>query len=100
MSITDALSALRSAAEDDDAFILAATLNLYNENIRRREGRILYGPEDVRSLFDVMSILIKEKSQGTIEPSRPTKPSPVEMEQIVDVEKAIADEVKRLDRRG
>jgi hypothetical protein len=97
-SIHDALTSLSSAAENDDAFILAAAINLYNENLRRREGRILYHHEDVKRLFDICQTLLTQREIGEIGEKR-TFTNKVEIEHVNDVHKAIEDMAKTVERR-
>jgi hypothetical protein len=88
-TITDALIALDQAMEGDEAFLLAGAVNLYSEAIRSRQGRVLYGPADVRALLGICKTLIQPPETLANQPyerhGRPRAPMPVEREVIMDV---------------
>jgi hypothetical protein len=96
MSILDTLHDLDAATHDDDCFVLAAQINVYNENIRRREGRILYTPADVRALFELLTILMRTKPIKPIAPARNAKPTPSEMVKITDITDSVDEAVREL----
>lgn len=57
-------SILASITADDDenaAFIIAAAFNLYQEAIRKVQGRILLGPQDIRNVLSICAILLREQ---------------------------------------
>jgi hypothetical protein len=58
MNLHETIDAITSAEDADAAFIVAAAINLYSETLRRRHGRRLYGPADVRALFAIMKTLL------------------------------------------
>lgn len=93
-SIIETLHALDAASAHDDAYILAAAINIYSESIRRREGRILYGPVDVQALFTIMSTLIEPKPQAYQPSRRKAQPTEEETAAITDVYEAIQDMTK------
>lgn len=89
MSIQEVIKSLSASEEDDTAFIVAGAINLYSESMRRRVGRILYGPEDVRGLFGILSVLlstsenaVKNDLAKVTSPAR-RKPSETETEVIL-----------------
>ena len=56
--ISTLLATLDSLEDSDTAFITAAAINLYNETLRRKHGRILYGPADVANLAGIIHSLL------------------------------------------
>lgn len=87
MSITESLARLDAASEGDEAFIIAGTINLYSEAIRRRKGRILYGPDDVKALLGMIDRLLNPPEligQSYVPPGRTTAPNPVERDVMLD----------------
>lgn len=87
MSITETLRSLESASEDDAAYIIAAALNVYSESIRRRSGRILYGPGDIKNLLSILSMLLAPPEladQGYHPASRSAEPSDLEKSMLID----------------
>lgn len=86
MTILDTLKALNTAEEADNLFITAATINLYNESIRRIRGQVLYAPTDVRNLLQMLELLLgatkPEVAQFAPKASR-RKLSQTEEEQIL-----------------
>lgn len=58
-SITDLLKGVNDSPDDENkAYILAATFNLYTEAMRRFHGRILLGPGDIRAILDMAHTMI------------------------------------------
>ena len=54
------LQGLAEIEDHDDAFLVAATINLYHEALRRKGGahRCVIGPEDVRCMFTIGHMLL------------------------------------------
>ncbi len=53
------VGALMERAEDFDvAYLFAAGINLHSEAMRRRAGRLLYGPADVQRLLKLIDLVI------------------------------------------
>ena len=52
------LQSLKADEDADVAYLFAATLNLYSEALRRRAGRIMYGPTDVKAVLDIVNTLL------------------------------------------
>lgn len=96
MSLAEVLTTISARTDEDTAFLLAASINLYSESIRRREGRILYTPEDIRRLLGIWDAVTAEVERETdYKPSaRAVEPSKVEAEMISDLSK-----LKRSTRR-
>lgn len=85
--ISEILQSLANREEADAAFILAATINLYSESIRRRAGRILYGPEDAKELLRMVNVLLDAKPMAAssfLPSNKPTEPTSEEREVIMD----------------
>jgi hypothetical protein len=59
-SIREILSSIQSTEDKDQAFIVAATINLYSEANRRLHGRVLFSPSDVRNVLSILQILFEE----------------------------------------
>lgn len=93
MTITDTLRSLETAEDDDAGFLIAATINLYSESIRRRAGRVIWGPGDVKNLLSICKTLLAPPELGD-QDYRPAKtrpePNDVEKEMIADMTKLTA----------
>lgn len=57
-SLSSVLRAVASSEDTDLAFILAGTINLYHETLRRRGSRHLLGPEDIIAINSIIEILL------------------------------------------
>lgn len=100
MSIESDIADLHSAAENDDAFIIAAAINLYNENLRRREGRILYHHGDVQRLFHMCQLLLERTAPPKLAPRERTFATDDEIEKVNDVYQEIEDMTQtKIERR-
>ena len=87
MTIAQILSTISQAEAKDETFLVAAAINLYSESIRRRAGRILYGPADVTALTAIITTLLKAAEiEQTYEPptDRADIPSALELELLND----------------
>lgn len=59
--ITETLASLAHAEDADSAYIIAATINLYSESLRRVGGRVLYGPDDAKALIGIINTFLSVK---------------------------------------
>lgn len=57
-SITELLRGIDSTDDPNKTYVLAATLNLYLETMRRIHGRVLLHPGDVRAVLDMAYTMI------------------------------------------
>jgi hypothetical protein len=89
-SILDTLASLNTAEDSDTALILAGAINLYSESIRRRQGRILYYPSDVRRLLAIADLLLEAAQPEAIAQARSAEPDDAEVATIVN-----PDELRR-----
>lgn len=55
---------ISNANEQDVAFLIAATINLQNETLRRITGEIRYSPNDVLDLFMMIEIAIDKGTRN------------------------------------
>jgi len=83
-SISDLLSSIQAAEDDDSLFIVAAAINLYSEAMRRKTGRILYTVEDVKALGAMCGVLLTHPEPAPIKPTRPVKPTAEEAQAILE----------------
>jgi hypothetical protein len=92
-SIHEAITSLLEGENADSAFIVAAAINIYNDAMRRRHGRLIYGPADVLALFEICKILLDDRSdqRGFAGGSRSARPSAEEEEAILT---AVTDAVE------
>lgn len=60
-SIRSILANLTADDDENAAFLIAAAFNLYQEAIRKVQGRILLGPQDVRNVLQICAILLAEQ---------------------------------------
>lgn len=81
-TITDLLKGVNDNQDDENkAYLLAATFNLYTEAMRRFHGRILLGPGDIRAILDMAYTMI-------VQPPRPIRETPkVEDRDLTSIEK-------------
>lgn len=80
-TITDLLKGVNDNQDDENkAYLLAATFNLYTEAMRRFHGRILLGPGDIRAILDMAYTMI-------VTPPKPVKEVPkVEERELTTIE--------------
>lgn len=64
-TLSELLTNITQGADDDRAYILAAALNLYSESRRRLYGRVLFTPNDIRSLGQITSLLLLDTEVDT-----------------------------------
>jgi hypothetical protein len=57
-SMIEILQNIHLAEDSDSAYIIACTLNLYHENLRRCHGRVLLIPDDVVNVFKILDMLL------------------------------------------
>lgn len=57
-NLSDLLTKITEGADGDRAYILAAAFNLYNESRRRLFGRVLFTPNDVKALGQIINLLL------------------------------------------
>lgn len=57
-NMIEILQNIHLAEDNDSAYIIACTLNLYHENLRRCHGRILLIPDDVVNIFKILDMLL------------------------------------------
>lgn len=73
-TIKEILLELNSAENDNIAFIFAAALNLYTENLRRVHGRVIWTPFDVKSFLSILDVMFREKGpEAQVEAKRQRK---------------------------
>lgn len=68
--ITDVLQFLRHNEDDNISYIVAHTLNLYIENMKRIHGRGKFEIEDVKQLMEVLAILLGEQMTPKLDEGR------------------------------
>lgn len=83
MTIQETLSRLSSAEDDEVAFLVAATINLYTENLRRRCGRVIFSPADVKNLHKILDILLTVENNPSYKPATRAKVSEAELDKIL-----------------
>lgn len=59
-SMTELLRDLDGNEDKDIEFVLAATINLYAEALRRVHGRVLLAPNDVRRILDMAHAMLMQ----------------------------------------
>jgi len=85
--LRETIAKLHESNDADIAFIVAATINLYADSMRRRAGRILFGPSDVRILLEmiVKLITVADISQDYAKtPARSHSPNRTEEKLLID----------------
>ena len=83
MSIAETLTALAESEDTDTCYILAATLNLYSEVLRRKQGRVLYGPADARRLLELCALFLEPAPSEALTPARGNRLDPDEQEHVL-----------------
>lgn len=67
-TITDLLKGVNDNPDDENkAYLLAATFNLYSEAMRRMHGRVLLNAGDVRAILDMAYTMIVQPPKAKIE---------------------------------
>lgn len=59
-SLMDIIKSVNRGADDDVAYVIAVAINAYNESRRRLHGRVLYTPNDVKALLNIVDTLIRD----------------------------------------
>ncbi len=80
--LTDILAAINQAENGDTAFLIAASINLYSEALRRKTGRVLYTPADAENLFTICNMLLHPPMDAIERPRAAAKPTPDEMRSV------------------
>ena len=83
MSIADVLAELAKSEDTDTVYIVAATLNLYTEVMRRKQARVLYGPADARRLLELCSMMLNPPEIEALSPARGNRLDPEETETVL-----------------
>ena len=83
MSIADVLSELAKSEDTDTAFIIAATINLYTETMRRKQGRALYSPADARRLLEICALFLNPPPTEELKPARGNRLDPEETAHVL-----------------
>ena len=83
MTIQDTLARLSVAENDEVAFLVAATINLYTENLRRRAGRTIFSPQDVKNLHQILDLLLNVDLKPTYVPAQRAKVTDAEIDTIL-----------------
>lgn len=84
-TLSQMLHAIDGAADDDVAYITAATVNLYMEALRRISKRILLGPQDIRDILTIVDMITSIKDQGpALAPGRSHQPTEEEGASILE----------------
>ena len=83
MSIADVLSELAKSEDTDTAFIIAATINLYTETMRRKQGRALYSPADARRLLEICALFLNPPPTEELKPARGNRLDPEEQATVL-----------------
>ena len=102
MNLNPNLRAALDEMEDtqDSLYIIACAVNLYSECLRRRAGRVLYGPNDIQKLFEMAKMLLDIQDPGVRPPlAREPEPSEAEIEAIADPFAEIAEMVSTTAQR-
>jgi DNA-directed RNA polymerase specialized sigma24 family protein len=95
MTILRTLDSIASADSDEAAFLTAATINLYTEALRRRAGRVLFTPADVKALDTILKLILNPKTDVEYKPgNRQVGPSPVEQKTILEATERAIDQLK------
>lgn len=95
-NLRDALDELQD--HQDASFVIACAVNLYSECLRRRAGRVLYGPKDVEKLLEMTKMLLDLQDPGTFAPAkRDEKPTEREVDTISDPFTQIAQAAQEID---
>ncbi len=92
-NLREAIDALESEA--DSSYIIACSINLYSECLRRKAGRVLFGPKDVENLFSMCRMLLDVQDPGTFAPPSRVEPTDEEQAAIADPFKQILEEAIR-----
>ena len=92
-NLREAIDALESEA--DSSFIIACAINLYSECLRRKAGRVLFGPKDVDDLFSMCRMLLDVRDPGTFAPASRVEPTEEEIDTIRDAYSQFADAVRQ-----
>lgn len=80
------ISHLVSEADDDAAFIVAATFNLYTEALRRISGRVLLGPADIKLALTICDHLLTPKPiEASVANGRSRELSKEESEELLSM---------------
>lgn len=92
-SIHEMLHNVSHAENQDTAYLVAAAINLYSEAIRRRVGRVLYGPNDVKAMLTICEIIltVEDTQYQTQAPARPQELTEEEADRVLDVGKALEE---------
>ena len=92
-SIVELIRNVTNAAEADVSFAVAATLNLYQEILRRVHGRVLLKPEDVQNVLKIVDMMLSaDITQEYTHTGRKREPDEKELEQVLEGK---TEEVKR-----
>lgn len=83
MSIAETLTALAKSEDTDTCYILAATLNLYSEVLRRKHGQILYGPANARRLLELCAMMLEPPPVEQLAPARGNRLDPEETASVL-----------------
>ena len=86
----DTALSFNQANDYDNAFILAAGINLYIESLRRTSGRILLGPSDIPRMFEMCEALLAAKGPDVLKSDGkgriPTEADQAKLLQAVEAE--------------
>ncbi len=91
-NLREAIDALESEA--DSSYIIACSINLYSECLRRKAGRVLFGPKDVENLFSMCRMLLDVQDPGTFAPPSRVEPTEEELDKVRDAYSQIAEAVQ------
>lgn len=80
-SLKDILKGIDIREDTDIAFVVAASINMYLETMRRIHGRMLLGPQDAVNLFYMIDMLLSP----TPAPS-PSEPKSVRTRELTEEE--------------
>lgn len=94
-TITDLLKEVNDNQDDENkAYLLAATFNLYSEAMRRFHGRILLGPADIRAILEMAHTMIVVPPQFKLASPKPEERT-LTVSEEEQVQNAVAPEHAR-----
>lgn len=103
-SIRPLLERLAQGQSDEESYIIAASINLYIESLRRVDGRILLTPKDIPSLFHIVDLLLNPPKSLSFEGAQARSAESVLRSRVPSEEEKIGllnavDRAVREDRR-